>query len=277
MVAGMSARNPIPRTSIQRYYKKVCGMSYAQRLTLVDSLLEDPSPLVKEFESSAVTFSSYNNPEGFYSNPKRAPKPPEPPGEIVKTHHVAWYLRRQQTLKVDGAPELNARYVDYEIAPARTTDHAAFNDDGGSWRTGVFIDLLLANGADSTPIVGELKIRADKDPFTALVQVLACAAHLATPHQYERLRQFAPTGHFPARGLPLLDGYVLLYRFLEVAQADLEELGEKAEQLSVRLLKHPEIAGRLRRIECLDLEFGEGDELRATKRWQHDGGSNGGP
>lgn len=272
MVAGMSARNPIPRTSIQRYYKRVCNMSYAQRLTLVDSLLDDPSPLVEEFESSVLTFSTYNNPEGFYSNPKRAPKPPGPEGDIVRTHHVAWYLRQQEALKVVGAPELNARYVDYEIAPTRTTDHAVFSDDGGSWRTGVFIDLLLANCADSTPIVGELKIRADKDPFTALVQVLACVAHVATPHQYERLCQFAPAGRFPVGDLPLLDGYVLLYRFLEVAQDDLEQLAEKAEQLSARLLEHPEIARRFRRIACLDLELGEGNELSATKRWQHSGG-----
>jgi hypothetical protein len=271
MVAGMNARNPIPRTSIQRYYKRVCDMSYAQRLTLVDSLLEDPSPLVKEFESSVATFSTYNNPEAFYSNPKRAPKPPGPEGDIVKTHHVAWYLRHQEALKVVGAPELNARYVDYEIAPTRTTDHAVFSDDEGSWRTGVFIDLLLANCADSTPIVGELKIRADKDPFTALVQVLACVAHVATPHQYERLRQFAPAGRFPVGDLPLLDGYVLLYRFLEVAQDDLEQLAEKAEQLSARLFEHPAIAGRLRRIACLDLELGERDELSATKRWEHGG------
>jgi hypothetical protein len=166
---------------------------------------------------------------------------------------------------------LNARYVDYEIAPTRTTSHAEFDDDGGSWRTGLFIDLLLANCDDFTPIVGELKIRADKDPFTALVQVLACAAHLATPHQYERLRQFAPAGQFPVRDLPLLDGYVLLYGFLEKEQNDLKQLEEKAEQLSARLLEHPEIAGRLRRIACLDLKL-EGDELSATKRWQHSGG-----
>ena len=84
--------------------------------------------------------------------------------------------------------------------------------------------------------MGELKIRADKDPFTALVQVLACAAHLATPHQYARLRQFAPSGGFPERDRPVLDGYVLLDRFLEVPQADLERLAEKAEELSSLLM-----------------------------------------
>ncbi len=265
----MSPRTPIPRTPIQVYYKRVCAMSYAQRLGLADDLLNDPSPLAEVFASSVETFSTYENQEAFYSNPSRAPKRPEPPGEIVETHHVAWYLRQQETLTVADAPELTARYVDYEIAPTRTTDHAVF-DDGGSWRTGMFVDLLLSNSRDSTPIVGELKIRSDKDPFTALVQVLACAAHLATPQQYERLCRFAPAGQFSVRECPLLDGYVLLYRFLEVQQAELEQLGAKADQLSARLLADPRVGDRLRRIACLDLDFGDGQELMATSRWSHD-------
>jgi len=264
----MSARNPIPRTSIQGYYKDVCNKSYDERLRLADDLLRDPSPLVETFDASVATFSTYDNPEAFYSNPKREPKPPELRGEILKTHHVAWHLRQQETLEVVDAPELKARYVDYEIAPARTTDHAEFSDDGRAWRSGMFIDLLLANCEDSTPIVGELKIRRDKDPFTALVQVLACAAHLATPNQYERMRRFAPAGQFPVRDRPLLDGYVLLYHFLDEPQPDLAKLDQKAEQLGARLMEHPEIAGRLRRIACLDLKLGEGEELVATKRWR---------
>jgi hypothetical protein len=42
-----------------------------------------------------------------------------------------------------------------------------FAEDGGSWRTGLFVDLASCD--DGTPIVAELKIRADKDPFTAPV------------------------------------------------------------------------------------------------------------
>lgn len=245
-------------------------MSYAQRLELAENLIRDPAPLIEEFDASVATFASYDNPEAFYSNPARAPKPPEAQDKIVKTNHVAWHLREQRGLKVNEAPALDARYVDYEIGPTRTTDHAAFDDDGGSWRTGLFIDLLLANCDDGTPIVGEVKIRADKDPFTALVQVLACAAHLATRHQYARLRQFAPSGGFPERDRPVLDGYVLLYRFLEVPQADLARLAEKAEELSSLLLEHTEIAGPLRRLACIDLDLDDDGKLYGARRWQHD-------
>ena len=49
MVAGLSARKPIPRTTIQRYYKDVCEMSYAQRLARADELIANPTPLVTQF------------------------------------------------------------------------------------------------------------------------------------------------------------------------------------------------------------------------------------
>lgn len=269
MVAGVSARNPIPRTSIQRYYKDVCEMSYAQRLARADELITDPTPLVTQFAAGITAFRGYDNPEGFYSNPHRAPQPPTLVGQITKTHHVAWYLRQQRFLEVHNAPELNAEYLDYEIAPARTTNHAYFDDDGGSWRTGLFIDLLLASCDARTPIIGELKIRKDKDPFTALIQTLACAVHLATAHQYRRLRDFVPAGEFPSTEQPRLDGYLLLYRFLETPQDDLEALDRKADELSGLLMARAEITTHIRRIACVALELEADEKLHGARRWQH--------
>lgn len=161
--------------------------------------------------------------------------------------------------------------MDYEIAPTRTTNHAEF-DDGGTWRTGVFIDLLLASCAEPrTPIVGELKIRGDKDPFTALIQTLACSAHLATTAQYERLRSFVGAGRFPVTQQPRLDCYVLLYRFLEKHQTDLKALDEKAETLSARLMARPEVTAHLRRIACVSIQLERDGKLHGTCRWRHGG------
>ena len=89
MVAGLSAANTIPRTSIQDYYKRVCGMSYAQRLQLADELVRDPSPLVGEFQARVAKIASYDNQESFYSNSARAPKLPALRDKIVKTSDVA--------------------------------------------------------------------------------------------------------------------------------------------------------------------------------------------
>jgi hypothetical protein len=270
VVVGLSPRNPIPRTTIQRYYQCVTKMSYAQRRQLAEALVADPTPLVREFTNGIATFATYANPEPFYSNSNRAPKAPDPTGQILKTHHVAWHLHEQRVLEVRNAPELNAEYLDYEIAPARTTDHAYFDDDRGSWRSGVFIDLLLAScDKPRTPIVGELKIRNDKDPFTALIQMLACAAHLATEPQYQRLREFVPAGKFPNTADPRLDGYLLLYRFLDTPQDDLAALERRASELSELLMRRPEITAGLRRVACIDIEAQADGSLLGTSRWQY--------
>ena len=223
-----------------------------------------------EFTNGIEVFRGYGNREGFSSNKNRAPKAPDPIGQIRKTHHVAWYLRQQRLLEVGNAPELNAEYLDYEIAPARTTNRAYFDDDGGSWRTGIFVDLLLVSCDIRTPIVGELKIR-DKDPFTALIQMLAGAVHLATTDQYGRLCEFLPAGAFPPAEQPRLEGYLLLYRFLETPQADLESLDRQADQLSALLMKRSEITTHLRRIACVDLELHADGKLHGSCRWQHGG------
>ena len=98
-------------------------MSYRDRRAEAAALIADPTPLIETFTTSIETFGSYDNRgEGFYSNKARAPKKPDPLGRIEKTHHVAWYLSQQRTLEVANEPELNADYVDYEIAPARETD-----------------------------------------------------------------------------------------------------------------------------------------------------------
>lgn len=93
---------PDSQNDDQRYYKRVSKMSYEQRDALAGELIADASPLVEEFTNSIATLATYSNPdEGFYRNTTRAPKPPDSTGAIVKTHHVAWYLREQQTLEVD--------------------------------------------------------------------------------------------------------------------------------------------------------------------------------
>lgn len=243
-------------------------MSYVERISHADDLLANPDSLVAEFSKSVSIFAAYNNRECFYSNRMRSPKAPPHIGALTRTHHVAWYLRQKPVLNVIDAPSLSAEYVDYEIAPARTTGGAHFDDDGGSWRSGVFIDLILANLDDRTPIIAELKIANDKDPFTALLQVLAGVVHCVSAKQQERLRICLKGGRFPATDDYPVDAYILLHRFLETAQADLQTLEERAKELSGRLMEYPDVTVRLRRLVCLNIELDPVDFTISGKcRW----------
>jgi hypothetical protein len=53
----------------------------------------------------------------------------------------------------------------------------------------VRLDLLLAA---EHPIIAEVKLRNDKNPFYALIQALTAAAELATPAQRDRLQRHYP-------------------------------------------------------------------------------------
>ena len=48
------------------------------------------------------------------------------------------------------------------------------------------LDLQLVNAEDETPIAGEIKVRADKDPEAALLQGLLYASLLAPEAQRTR-------------------------------------------------------------------------------------------
>ena len=91
-------------------------------------------------------------------------------------------------------PHLRFRYVDREIASARTTK------DSSRGRP-LSLDLLLANAEDRTPIVGEVKLGGDQNAFYALIQALVQAARLSTPKQLERLRRFY-ADHFAGKTQP---------------------------------------------------------------------------
>jgi hypothetical protein len=263
----MNVNGPIiPRTPMQDHYNRVRDMSYEQRIAHADLLLRKPDLLASDFAESVEIFKDYQNLEGFYSNKNRRPPTPSHLGQITKTQDVAWYLSAKPELTVVDASTLSAKYVDYEIAPARTTGRAQF-EDGGSWRSGIFIDLILANYDDRTPIIAELKIKNDKDPFTALIQVLANSSLCVSPSQYLRFRNFLKAGRFRPNHQPRVDSYILLHRFLSAPQPDLERLVEQSKKLSQLLMSRSEIAAHVRRIVCLDIELSSNSEIVGTRRW----------
>lgn len=124
-------------------------------------------------------FASYANvEEGFY--PKRAQRAYAE--GIKKTNDLVLRLEKQKRLVPTDAPSrrmehdagtavtavpaslLGCDYVDRELLVQRTTSPAQW-PDGSRNVGGLRLDVLLADSADRTPIVGELKLPGDVDPF----------------------------------------------------------------------------------------------------------------
>lgn len=170
-------------------------------------------------------------------------------------------LKAMKSIPVAGSDDLGFRYVEREIIPTRTKPQLPFAGGEGKH---VRVDLVLANVATGRPIIGELKIASDKDPFTGLVQALAGAAQLVSAHQRGRLmtldRQLASIADEP-----LVDVYVLLGNFPRSGRDRFKQL-ERAVELAAQLEADAALAGHLGRVRILALQRDAQDAITATTR-----------
>ena len=263
------------------------GVSRQQRLARAREFVANPTSLAALFHDSVSTLAKYEPADersvlqvadSLRGRRRQAvkhdrPSPSDPGrwriGSRAKRQHAA---ARDESIDAPGvetvlATDLACDFLDRELVATRTTGGATHEG------TQVRLDLLLCNSADRTPIIVEVKRTSDpdplkqhrrpatdKDPFSALIQALACAAQLSTPAQYARLARW---GRTEARGKrdypseadivesdpPVFDVYVVLHN--RATGTHLAELGEEAERVAALLLAPPAVARHVRRIACL--------------------------
>lgn len=165
------------------------------RLAAAHELAADPRPLVADLLAGPASSA----PAGRFHT---APRPlvrelaEVADGQRAPTAaDFAFWLAREGGLTVAGEPLLDCRYVDRELSL------------GGPGLGRLRLDVLLVNLHDRTPVLAEVKLGGDKDPFAALVQLLACASLLAGPDGGRRLREGYPRAGFAAGAV---DAMVLL-------------------------------------------------------------------
>jgi hypothetical protein len=286
----MSAGRIIPVTDIMRRYHALRKMPQAQRLAEAQRLVEHPEDLATEFATSVAQFAPYSNvADHFYPHERAAG---QVDAELKRTNDLVLRLEAAKQVIPTDAPDrlmehdaglavtavpaarLGFDFVDRELLVQRTTSPAEW-EDGRLNRGGVRLDVLLADREDRTPIVAELKLPGDMDPFFALVQALACAAHLATANQYERMRRHLHRGNFPdlSGGAPRLDVWVLFVDASGHARRQqpkgkyMDDLKSAAQTLAPRLLAQDAISRSVRRIAGLGMKLDESGAVAADVRW----------
>lgn len=283
-----SVKRIIPITPIWRRYQALRKATQSQRLAEAQRLVEHPEELATEFATSVAHFASYANEEDFYPIERVEREFTEANN---RTNDWVLRLKKQQRLLPTDAPNrrtehdagtvvtavpasgLACDYVDRELLVQRSPSPAQWAD-GSRNVGGLRLDVLLADSADRTPIVGELKLPGDMDPFFALVQALACAAHLATSQQYDRMRRHLERGKFPElNAAPRLDVWVLFVDAPPYQPGQslkgrfMADLSSAAEALAPRLLAQDAIRGSLRRIAGLGMKLDPSDTVVAEVHW----------
>jgi hypothetical protein len=205
------------------------------RLAAARELAADPRPLVGDLLAGP---GSAGPPGRFHTAPRPLVRELSEiaDGQRAATAaDFAFWLAREGGLTVAGEPLLDCRYVDRELAL------------GGAGPGRLRLDVLLLNAHDRAPVLAEVKLGGDKDPFAALVQLLACASLLAGPAGGERLREAYPQAGFAAGAL---DAMVLLVEPRWRA-SDWTELLIAARELARAVTADAAASQRVRRITFL--------------------------
>ena len=269
-------RRIIPATDMRHFYlllQDFNSVDFHAAMAREAERAPVPQRLAQRFRTSVEQFSVYCNVEEPF-HPAARPDLPQPGEllEIASTTALTGLLRDQcdGIGEVANDPELNFNYVDREIVPTRNTGGAEFGDGGSGKR----LDWLLANQQDRRPIIAEVKVSNDMNPFYALVQMLMYAAELVTRDQARRLLRHYELLRIPEldgpgdEDLPSVDLYLVLCNYNWRNQVR-SELFEVTERLCERLMEQPAITSHIRRIACLDARLDDQRHLRFQKLFHY--------
>ena len=260
----------IPVTRMDEHYRAVRSLpeeraerGFRRRVDDQQDLAErllDSGQLADDFIESIRQFSEYWNVAEPFLDPRES-------GDWVetsKTRRVADKLEKGSTWKVRGHVELDFRFVDRELPPARTTSRARFRGETKPRKRFPTLDLLLA-GQDRWPVFCELKVAEDENPFYALIQALGYSAQLLTEPQRERLAlAHGDRLTLPTEG-PFADIYLMLVDYEEVKEWK-PPLGRAARKLAGQVMEDERVRALVRRIACLEASELD-DPLEFTRSW----------
>lgn len=182
------AHRIIPITPIRKLYEflrddfDVRGF----REQLLQSFGKATGELIKLCEDSFKAYSMYENcDEGWPSTDRTPLKDPTDLDQVRNTNDLIAILKNE-----NGLPCLDYKYVTYELNPRRTSGRAIFDNGLPAASSGLGgIDVLLRS-PEGAPVIGEIKIKDDADPFYATIQSLTYAIETATLHQLDRIRKY---------------------------------------------------------------------------------------
>lgn len=175
--------------------------------------------------------------------------------------------KAERSLHRTGDSKLQFRYIDREIVALRQPG-AVFTGKlkGETTRSAPRLDLLL-EAADGTPIVGEVKVADDKDPYFGLIQALMHTAHLATANQVARLGNVELRRRFSHEPRAPFDVYVVLEDFDPKKGKYRPRLYDRARELGDELIYGGELQQWVRQVACLDATVTE-PAVTFKARWR---------
>jgi len=187
------ARRIIPITPIRKLYEFLRDDFDARgfRKRLLQSFGNTTKDLINLCKKSFKAYSKYENcGEGWPATDRTDLPDPTDLDQANKTNDLIAILKEAK-----GLPCLKYEYVTYELNPRLTSGRAIFDNGLPASSSGIGgVDVLLRS-PKGAPVIGEIKIKDDADPFYAIIQSLTYAIEAATPNQLQRIRKHGVHGN----------------------------------------------------------------------------------
>ena len=201
----------VPATELRHYYKfmsQLKASTETQRNILNDQLRGNNfNNIVKLYHSSYDHIKEiYNNPnEPIFDITRHSRKTSSGvlPAKSIKSDEdvISVFLNSKQSIVLTN-PIYNFEYIEREISPLRTTNAIHENGKSANKSGTGGIDFIGWNLNNNIPILGEIKVNNDQNPFYALIQLLTYLSEISTPNQIDRLNNFPLfTNILPANSL----------------------------------------------------------------------------
>lgn len=181
----------IPVTKLRDFYNLLRIFSTQTHINILEDFNrgENYKRLIEIFEDSKKHFEKYCCSDNFTTSSKRKDLP-NFPSKISNTNDLVVLLEKNKSNNVTNNDSLDFIYLEREVSPLRTTGNAIFESgqSGRSSGTGG-LDFIGWNLKQNLPILGEIKVKNDENPFFALIQLLTYLSELVTPNQIQRINQ----------------------------------------------------------------------------------------
>ncbi len=170
----------IEMTKLRKRYHQLKNANTQIRKDECKNLLQSPKRLVDEFIEAIGQVALFDNcDEGFYPNESKRTSKPQLRG--------AAFLERVlfTPVSVASCTDYKFRILHREVSPARATNAGARASGAGG------IDYIaLREGELLVPILGEVKVANDTDPYYAFVQLLTYLSEMSSKSQFLRANRF---------------------------------------------------------------------------------------
>lgn len=178
----VSAPIIVPVTRLRRYYRSMKVFENALFRGIASFYDDEPVLIEQLWNDSRRAFEKYDNPTPWREG-ERKPLPPASNDvtEVTNTNEFTSYLIDK------GLSDTGLKFVAREINPWQT-GNGMYSDKSSATNSGQGGMDLLLESLDGLPVVGEVKVKNDKNAFFALLQAMTYAVELTTKSQAKRLQ-----------------------------------------------------------------------------------------